>query len=40
MTKGKVRVAVPGKPFNNKNKLDVVRKRDIMHVFVHLNGIK
>ena len=40
MTKGKVCVAVPGKPFNIKNKLDVVRKRDITHLFIHLNDRK
>jgi hypothetical protein len=40
MVKGTVRVNVPSKPFKNKNKLDVVRKRDIMHVFVHLNRHK
>jgi len=40
MTKGKVRIAVPAKPFNNKNKLDMVRKFDIMGVFVHLNRHK
>lgn len=37
MTKGKVCVAVPGKTFNIKNKLDVVRKRDITHIFNHLD---
>ena len=40
MVKGKVRIAVPAKPFNNKNKLDMVRKFDIMGVFVHLNRHK
>lgn len=40
MVKGKVHIALPAKPFNSKNKLDVVRKRDIMHIFIHLNRHK
>jgi hypothetical protein len=40
MVKGKVHIALQAKPFNSKNKLDVVRKRDIMHIFIHLNRHK
>lgn len=40
MVKGKVRITLPAKSFNSKNKLDMVRKLDIMGVFVHLNRHK
>ena len=40
MVKGKVRITLPAKSFNSKNKLDMVRKRNIMYIFNRLNRHK